>query len=156
MAASSTFSLGAIYWSPASRRPCRGRCHRRLLGHPRAGRRARSGYPTGDEICGLVRGGCLQTFQHATMYYSPATGAQPVQEPIIAGYRAQGWETGPAGYPLGNQILRARRRRLLPGSTSGAIVCSGAASGAHAVRGALLSAWGARGWEDRAAGLPDR
>ena len=96
-----------------------------------------------------MRGGCLQTFQHATMYYSPATGAQPVQEPIIAGYRAQGWENHRAG----RAIPSATRSCGLVGGGcfqvyEGAIICSSTTSGAHAVRGALLSAWGARGWED--------
>ena len=87
------------------------------------------------------------------MYYSPATGAQPVQEPIIAGYRAQGWETGPAGYPLGNQMLRARRGGVLPG-LRGRDRLRSHPSGAHAVRGAIFGASAALGLGAQLARLP--
>lgn len=60
------------------------------------------GYPTTDENCGLLRGGCYQMFQHGAVYWSPDSGVHAVSGRIWDAWQAQGWETGPWGYPMGD------------------------------------------------------
>jgi L,D-peptidoglycan transpeptidase YkuD (ErfK/YbiS/YcfS/YnhG family) len=58
------------------------------------------GYPTNEEVRGLVRGGAWQGFQNGAMMYSPATGAWPsMSGPIRTAWAAQGYERGRMGYP---------------------------------------------------------
>ncbi|MCA0146214.1 LGFP repeat-containing protein [Blastococcus sp. LR1] len=146
------FQFGAIYWSHASGAHAVGGA----IGAAWAGRGWETGslgYPTGGEVCGLVRGGCLQSFQKATLYYSPATGAVPVAAPITAGYHAQGWERGVVGYPVADRVCG------LPDSGcfqvfQGGIIYASKSAGAHAVRGAIFNTWGALGWERGWLGYP--
>ena len=57
-------------------------------------------YPTSAASCGLRDGGCLQRFLGGVLYWSPATGAQPVVPGAIADrWAALGWEAG-LGYPV--------------------------------------------------------
>ena len=60
------------------------------------------GYPTTDELPGLVRGGVYQVFQRGSFYWSPTTGAHPVSGPIRAHWAGLGAENGALGYPVGN------------------------------------------------------
>jgi hypothetical protein len=67
------------------------------------------GWPSSEELCGLRGGGCYQLFAGgARMYWSPASGAHPVgtktpgARHIHDYWAAQGWETGPLGYPVGS------------------------------------------------------
>jgi uncharacterized protein with LGFP repeats len=59
------------------------------------------GYPTTDEYCGLVNGGCFEHFEKGSIYFTPATGAHSVSGPIKDAWVAQGYETGSWGYPKG-------------------------------------------------------
>lgn len=73
-------------------------------GHWGSGFASPQGFPTADERCGLVRGGCFQPFQFASIYWSSATGAQTVglrNPQIRSAWAAQGWERGTLGYPSG-------------------------------------------------------
>ena len=60
-----------------------------------------AGYPTSDEAVSPVAGGRTQTFQKATYYWSPATGAHAVAGATLAAYRGVGAEQGRLGYPTG-------------------------------------------------------
>lgn len=62
------------------------------------------GYPTQEEVCGLIGGGCFQVFQKGHMYWSPTTGAHMVSGKIFTAWGAQGWETGTLGYPTGAPV----------------------------------------------------
>ncbi|MDP3952528.1 LGFP repeat-containing protein [Microbacterium sp.] len=55
------------------------------------------GYPTAAARCGLVDQGCLQSFQRATVGYSPATGAVSMSPAIAAGWNKYGAVA--LGYP---------------------------------------------------------
>ncbi len=89
-----------IYWSPAT-----GAHFTRGMIHARYGstgwEKGRFGFPVTDEICGLRDGGCYQRFQHEKghIYWSPKTGAWPVQGKIFEHWAAQGWERSKYGYP---------------------------------------------------------
>lgn len=55
------------------------------------------GWPTGTPRCGLIDQGCLQTAQHGTIAYSPATGVQFLPPAIAAEWNRLGAVT--LGYP---------------------------------------------------------
>jgi uncharacterized protein with LGFP repeats len=58
------------------------------------------GYPVAEQRCGLTGGGCLQNFQHGTIYTSSASGTHAVLNgPIMTAWKAQRYEAGPLGYP---------------------------------------------------------
>ncbi|WP_432557511.1 PQQ-dependent sugar dehydrogenase [Granulicoccus sp. GXG6511] len=96
------FQGGTIYWSPATGAQfVRGAIQARF-----AQMGAETGvlrYPTGDEACGLTRGGCFQTFQNGSIYWSPASGAQPVRGALRDTWARSGWENGRWGYPTGEE-----------------------------------------------------
>ena len=60
-----------------------------------------AGYPTSDEAVSPVAGGRTQTFQNATYYWSPATGAHAVAGATLAAYRGVGAEQSRLGFPTG-------------------------------------------------------
>lgn len=66
------------------------------------------GYPTTDEFCGLVRGGCGNHFQNenGSIYYSPGSGTHRVQGLIKSRWAQLGWERGELGYPRTDEYLR--------------------------------------------------
>lgn len=57
------------------------------------------GYPLGGEVCGQRGGGCYQWFQGGLIFWSPATGAQPVRGGMKAKYEQMGWHLSYLGYP---------------------------------------------------------
>lgn len=62
--------------------------------------RGHLGYPTTDEHCGLIRGGCFTHFEGGSIYWSPGTGAHTVKGRIKDAWAAGGWERGRLGYPV--------------------------------------------------------
>lgn len=64
-------------------------------------RRSELGWPTSTRNEKNVHGGGVtQVFQRGTYYFSPATGAHPVTQPILAFYKAVGG-VAELGWPLG-------------------------------------------------------
>ena len=63
--------------------------------------KSRFGYPRTDEFCGLRDGGCGQHFQYrnGSIYWSPKTGAQPIEGKIKSHWANMGWERSQLGYP---------------------------------------------------------
>lgn len=58
------------------------------------------GYPTSSEISGLPSGGVYEDFDGGKIYWSPATGTQPIQwGPIFDEWARNGYERGSWGYP---------------------------------------------------------
>ena len=62
------------------------------------------GYPVGEEICGLVSGGCFQAFSGGSVYWTTATGAHRVVGPVLTYWAATGYERGKLGYPTGDPV----------------------------------------------------
>ncbi|OYO18055.1 hypothetical protein CGZ93_15940 [Enemella dayhoffiae] len=97
-----TFQNGMLYWSPRSGAHwIRGAIQDRWaqLGWERS----RFGYPLSDENCGLRDGGCYQVFSAGAIYWSPRTGAQPVEGAIWDYWGRNGWEGGRFGYPVAGE-----------------------------------------------------
>jgi uncharacterized protein with LGFP repeats len=100
------FTRGTVYWSPAT--------GAHLVAAPVAARWAAQGweagpmgYPVSDTTCGLADGGCYQLFQVGSIYSTASTGAHVVWGAILQRWAAQGWETGPAGYPTSDESCDA-------------------------------------------------
>jgi uncharacterized protein with LGFP repeats len=92
----------SIYWSPATGAHLVRRAIRSAwaaLGWETG----QLGYPTSDEFCGLVGGGCGEHFQGGSIYWSAATGAHAVLGALRAYWGSTGWERGSLGYPTSNQ-----------------------------------------------------
>ncbi|WP_409330460.1 hypothetical protein [Trujillonella humicola] len=146
------FERGTIAWStPTGARVVAGA----VLARWTEGRREAGplGFPTAEMWCGLSQGGCVQQFQQGAVYWSAATGARAVSGPVQQAWGAQGWETGPLGYPR-----REMHCDLVGGGCwqefqNGALYWT-AETGAHGVVGAIRQRWGAQGWETGALGYP--
>ncbi|WP_432559718.1 hypothetical protein [Granulicoccus sp. GXG6511] len=105
---------GRLYWSPASdAHPLRG-----AIGAAWNGtgyERGLLGYPTSGEFCGLRDGGCFQTFQRGSFYWSPRSGAHWVRGAIRDEWGRRGWENGRLGYPVSDEEC---------GASSGGWMCT--------------------------------
>jgi len=145
----SRFQGGYIYWSPATG------------AHPVMGpvltaygaqkwETGRLRYPTSDEIA-LPGGGILSRFQGGNIYWSSRTGAHWVIGSILGVYKTQGYQAGALGYPTTDEIA-------LPGGAvshfQGGSVFWSPGRGAHALRGGLLAAYKAQGYQKGSLGYP--
>lgn len=112
------------------------------------------GYPASDEVCGLVRSGCYQTFQGGQIHWSPASGAQQTRWGAIRNrWAGGGFESGPLGYPVA-----AERCRLLADGCyqafQGGQIHWAPGVGAYATGGSIDYVWGTLGWENGRLGYP--
>lgn len=106
--------------------------------------RGRLGYPLTDPRCGLVRGGCYQTFEGGQIHWSPGSGAWVTDKgsAITKAWAAQGYERGAYGYPVGDrrcdstQVCRQEFQNLLLFTVEG---------DPRIVRGAIRSKWASLG-----------
>ncbi|CCH90152.1 protein of unknown function [Modestobacter italicus] len=103
------------------------------------------GASTAAKVCGLVGGGCFQTFQQGAVYWSPGTGARLVLSgPVRDRWAATRWETGPLGYPVGDTVCGAAGGTCSQAFQGGSVVSS-TAGGTRVVRGAIRDRWTASG-----------
>lgn len=96
------FQYGQIVWSPATgSRFIKGGIGQTWInaGGPNSG----LGYPTSDEVGGLVGGGAKQYFQGGEVVWSPASGARVMTGGIRSAWVGQGSEGGRLGYPTTNE-----------------------------------------------------
>ena len=147
-----TFRSGAMYWSPAT-----GATYSRgaiLSAYKRTGAEGgRLGYPTTGEVCGLAKGGCLQLFWNGGIYWSPSTGAHPV-DGLIRGEWSHHWsQDGRLGYPTTDDRCGLRGGGCFQEFQGGAIYSS-PATGAQTVLGAIRTAWAKQRWETGPLGYP--
>jgi len=93
------FDGGSVYWSPASG----GHLVKGMIRDRWAAlgwENSTLGYPTSNETCGLVRGGCQTTFQNGLIVWQYATGAHSVAGALQATWTAGGAQDGALGYPI--------------------------------------------------------
>ncbi|WP_172421921.1 LGFP repeat-containing protein [Enemella evansiae] len=146
------FKGGLIYWSPASgAHPVYGAIGERYreLGYERG----KLGYPTSDEFCGLKDGGCAQRFQGGLLYWSPATGAQPVWGAILDAYGQVSWENSTLGYPTGEEFCGLKDGGCAQRFQGGMIYWS-PGTGSWPVWGRILDYYAANRWESGRFGYP--
>ncbi|NAZ82480.1 hypothetical protein GTR02_11675 [Kineococcus sp. R8] len=107
------------------------------------------GLPTGPEFGPLRAGGLGQHFQGGSLYAGPG-GVHAVRGPVRDRWAATGWENG-LGYPTSGEFgIRGGTAQRFQGG----IVYAGPGTGAQVVRGAILDAYGATGFETGFLGLP--
>ncbi|TFV59868.1 hypothetical protein E4P41_11145 [Geodermatophilus sp. DF01-2] len=142
------FEGGAVHWSPGTgARALRGPV---LDAYTRAGGAAG---PLGFPISGVltVPGGTAAAFQGGSVYESAATGAHVVRDGVRSAWWATGGVSGPLGFPTSDHAA-------VPGGFAAAFqggsVYESAATGAHAVREPIRSAWWSAGGVSGPLGFP--
>ena len=147
-----TFQGGTIHWSPATAAFATWggiRATWASLGYEKG----KLGYPSGKETCGLVNGGCYQTFQGGTIHWSPATGAFATWGGIRATWASLGLEKGKLGYPTGKETCGLVNGGCYQTFQGGTIHWS-PATGAFATSGPIRATWGSLGYERGRLGYP--
>lgn len=142
------FVGGTIYWSAVTGpQLVRGAVLQAYLAL--GGPAGRFGLPVSEEEAHAT--GVRARFRHGNVYWSPATGAQPVEGGILELYRALGEGTGPLGLPVAGEVDVPGGR--MAQFASGRVYWS-PATGAHEVYGAVLEAYLAAGGPDGVLRLP--
>jgi len=146
------FQGGSIFWSPST--GARALSGGILAEWNTTGRETGSlGYPVGDQVCGLVQGGCSQEFQEGSISWSPATGAHVVTDAVLTAWTARGAGASSVGYPVGDTVCGLAQAGCGQDFQKGAIFWT-PSTGARAVTGAVLSRWTASGRETGSLGYP--
>ncbi|HEY8590278.1 MAG TPA: hypothetical protein VIL55_12070, partial [Naasia sp.] len=146
------FQGGQIHWTPATGAHATDGA---ILGAwTRAGMEAGAlGYPSGDVICGLTRGGCYQAFVGGLIHWSAASGAHPTDGAVQAKWRDLGWEGGSMGYPAADPTCSTKNPGCSQRFQGGTITWS-APTGAQTVDGDIEALWQASGRGDGSLGYP--
>ncbi|PRY12570.1 N-acetylmuramoyl-L-alanine amidase [Kineococcus rhizosphaerae] len=145
------FQGGSIYWSPATgAHEVRGAI--RLKWAAMGWEGGPAGFPvTGDR---QAAGGWFTHFQGGSIYYSAKTGARWTTGAIRDRWAALGWERG-LGFPTIDDTKTPNGKGYFNVFEKGNVYWS-PATGAHAVAGDYLDAYGALGWENSWLGFPTR
>ena len=98
------------------------------------------------------KGGVFQRFEHGVGYWSPATGAQFVGEPVLSAWGAYGYQTGSMGYPRSGGVvgIGGSRHQIFEGG----IAYWRPGGRVSFIHGSILNAWADSGWERSKVGLP--
>ncbi|MGY1726584.1 hypothetical protein ACI79J_06400 [Geodermatophilus sp. SYSU D01062] len=144
-----SFAGGVVMWSPATgARVLEGAILQQWIYAD--GLAGALGYPVGDMVCGLVRGGCGQHFQGGSVYWSPATGAHALSGGIRGYWAGTGWEWGWLGYATGDMsCVDGRCTQYFEGG----VVAWTAATGTHGTGGAIAQRWFIT-WHHQGIGMP--
>ena len=144
------FEGGIAYWRPGGRVSF---IHGSILSAWAASGWERSwlGLPTSNEAAS-TKGGVFQRFEHGVGYWSPATGAQFVGEPVLSAWGGYGYQTGSMGYPRSGGVvgIDGSRHQIFEGG----IAYWRPGGRVSFIHGSILSAWAASGWERSKVGLP--
>lgn len=111
------------------------------------------GLPTGGERALPDGRGRFQPFQHGSLYWTPQTGAQVVRGAILDEWGAQGFERGPAGYPIAPEIKTPNKDGAVQAFEGGPFYYS-AKTGVHRVHGLILGKYAQLGFENSWLGFP--
>jgi peptidoglycan/xylan/chitin deacetylase (PgdA/CDA1 family) len=111
------------------------------------------GYPTTDQVGGLVSGGVYQNFQRGTIMWSQASGAHYTLGAIRQKWAATGYEGGFLGYPTSSEVGGLINGGVYQNYQRGTILWS-PATGAHYVVGAVRQGWAGTGFEGGILGYP--
>jgi len=111
------------------------------------------GYPTTDELGGLVNGGVKQNYEGGVIIWTTATGPHESFGPIRSEWQALGFEGGVLGYPTTEVVTGLINGGSYQNYQRGAIV-SAPTSGTHESIGPIRSEWQALGFEGGVLGYP--
>ena len=144
------FEGGIAYWRPGGRVSF---IHGSILNAWAAAGWERSwlGLPISNETAS-TKGGVFQRFERGVAYWSPATGAQFVGEPVLSAWGAYGYQTGSMGYPRSAGVagVGGSRHQIFEGG----IAYWRPGGRVSFIHGSILNAWAAAGWERSKVGLP--
>ena len=147
-----SFKGGSIHWSPGTGAfPTWGSM--RATWASTGYEKGKLGYPTGKETCGLVNGGCYQSFKGGSIHWSPATGAVATWGGMRSAWAAMGYEKGKLGYPTGKETCGLVNGGCSQAFQGGSIHWS-PGTGAYATVGPIRSVWGTLGYEKGKLGYP--
>lgn len=146
------FQGGQIHWTNATGGHA---THGAILGRWSANgyERGWMGYPTSDENCTLIKGGCVQLFQNGQVHWTNPTGAQATRGAILDRWASTGYERGELGYPTTSETCGLVRSGCSQTFENGLITWS-SGSGAHILAGVYRQAWTDAGRQDGALGFP--
>lgn len=113
----------------------------------------RLGWPRSAQECGLVGGGCQQSFDGGRITWTPQTGTVTIAGKMSTAYDAAGGLSGTIGYATGPEFMReGNGRGLVQAFQNGAIYQRGSEA-AHVMTGPIRAAyatqnynWGTLGW----------
>lgn len=97
--------------------------------------------------------GRYSVFQRGSIYWTAQTGAFEVHGLIRDRWSELGWEAGPLGYPISDEVRTPDGVGRYNVFTGGSVYWS-PATGAHEVRGRIRDRWAQLGWEAGALGYP--
>ena len=115
------------------------------------------GYPITDELGtpdGIGRYNHFSRPDGASIYFTPNTGAWSIQGQIRDRWASMGWEAGPLGYPVTDELGTPDGVGRYNHFSQAASVYWTASTGAHGVYGAIRDRWAALGWEAGPMGYP--
>ncbi|MGQ4618367.1 alpha/beta hydrolase-fold protein [Nocardia sp. R7R-8] len=111
------------------------------------------GMPRGEERALDDGRGRFQSFQNGSLYWTPQTGAQMVRGAILDEWGKQGFERGPAGYPVAAEAKTPSRDGAVQAFENGPFYYS-QATGVHRVQGLILGKYAQLGFENSPLGFP--
>jgi uncharacterized protein with LGFP repeats len=114
------------------------------------------GFPTADEAA-APNGGFVSEFQKGSIYWSQATSMHVVRGPVLDKYRELGGPGGLLGYPTVDHATITATSTTPAGATAGfqgGDVFWSLDSGAHLVRGGILSTYRGNGGPTGSLGFP--
>ncbi|MGY1731907.1 hypothetical protein ACI798_10310 [Geodermatophilus sp. SYSU D01045] len=146
------FQDGAVYWSaPSGTHWMTGGI---LDAWVRQGyEQGRLGYPVTDELATADGRGAFSWFQRGAAYWSASSGTHWMTGGILDAWVRQGYEQGPLGYPVTDELATADGRGAFSWFQNGAAYWS-ASSGTHWMTGPVLDAWIRQGYEQGPLGYP--
>ena len=113
------------------------------------------GYPTTDELTTPEGIGRYNHFSKAgSIYWTPANGAHGIWGLIRQVWQQLGWETGPMGYPVTDELTTPDGVGRYNHFDKAASIYFSPGTGAHEVHGAIRARWAALGWERSYLGYP--
>lgn len=111
------------------------------------------GASLGGPWCELRNDGCFARYERGSIYWSPASGAQPIRGAIRDKWGQMGWENGRLGYPTSREHCGLKDNGCLQRFQGGMIYWTPRTE-AYAVWGAISERWAAQRWEQGQLGYP--
>lgn len=108
---------------------------------------------TAEQVCpdGV---GHYRHYKGASIYWSPATGAQLIYGLIREKWAALGWEKSPLGYPTCDESNAGSGRGRFNNFQNGTIIWQSGSQAAFAVYGMIYGKWGEQNWDRGFLGFP--
>jgi hypothetical protein len=113
------------------------------------GPRGPLGLPVTGELPAV--GGAWTAFEYGRIYWSPGTGAHWIRGGVLSAWAAARSEYGTLGYPTSDEMGATGGARQ---AFQGGVIYWSPSTDARWIRGSILQAWGAQGYENGPLGYP--